>query len=120
MRLTLRLAVAGQVNDLLDLVLRISGGRPRPGATLPNFVNPCSANRFRHARTVTGVTPTSAEIRALATPSAAISSAFARCTSRCAAVWDRDSCSKVARSVSDIGNGLAARPLMKQEYRLYD
>src|ERR1019366_211269 len=63
--------------------------RPRPSSTTPHLVSPSSANLLRHARTVTGVTPTVAAILELATPSAAINSTLARFTSRCAAVEDR-------------------------------
>ena len=47
-------------------------------ADLAQLASPFSANRVRHARTVTAVTPKLAAIRVLATPSAAINSARAR------------------------------------------
>gem|GEM_PF-3186218 len=56
----------------------IEGLRPRPKRTSPNWANPSSANRSRHARTVFGVTFTSAAIVVFATPSAANNNARAR------------------------------------------
>jgi hypothetical protein len=47
----------------------------------PNSASPSSANRVRQLLTLVGETPTSAPIRVFATPSAASSSARARCTS---------------------------------------
>ena len=101
----LQLRVRSTISSILSC--GISGGRPRPGATLPNFVNPCSANRFRHARTVTGVTPVSVAIWAFATPSAASSRTRARCTSRCAAVCEAANRSRISRWLSDMANAAA-------------
>jgi hypothetical protein len=75
----------------------IDGFGPRPLRTSPSLARPSSANRFRQARTVTVVTPTSAAIRALATPSAASSNAFARCTCRCGADRARANTSNASR-----------------------
>jgi hypothetical protein len=47
--------------------------------------------------TVAGDTPISFAILVVANPSEAINSTFARCTSRCAAVWDRDNVSSTSR-----------------------
>lgn len=71
--------------------------RPRPGRTCPNLARPSSANRSRHARTVFGVADSADAIAVLATPSAAISKARARCTSRCWAELDRASTSSDSR-----------------------
>jgi hypothetical protein len=94
----------------------IEGLRPRPSRILSNPANPSSPNRLRHARTVTGVTPTSSEITALATPSAAINNTFACTTCRCGADCARANLSNVSRSPSDNGNG-AAGALITPEYR---
>ncbi len=49
----------------------VSGGshdvRPRPLATFPTPSIPIAANRFRHARTVSGTTPTRRAISSFAT-----------------------------------------------------
>ena len=45
--------------------------RPRPGRTTARPAKPPSADRARHARTVTTVTPTRSAIRVFTTPSAA-------------------------------------------------
>ena len=50
----------------------IDGLGPRPSRTSPSLASPFSANRVRHAHTITAVTPKLAAIRVLATPSAAI------------------------------------------------
>jgi hypothetical protein len=63
------LTMSATVSSLID------GLPPRPSPILPNPANPPTTNRLRHARTVTGVTPTSSAITALATPSAAINNA---------------------------------------------
>ena len=60
----------------------IDGFGPRPLRTSPSLASPSSANRFRQARTVTTVTPTSSAIRVLATPSAASSNAVGRLPGR--------------------------------------
>ena len=75
----------------------IDGFGPRPWRTSPSLARPSSANRFRQARTVTAVTPTSSAIRVVATPSAASSNAFARCTCRCGADRARTNTSNASR-----------------------
>lgn len=75
----------------------IDGLRPRPSRTCANLASPSSANRVRHARTVPAVTPTAAAICTFGRPSAAISSACARRTSRNGAVPDRASTSNASR-----------------------
>ena len=75
----------------------IDGLRPRPSRTSAKRASPSSANRDRHARTVTAVTPTAAAICTFGRPSAAISSACARRTSRNGAVPDRASTSNASR-----------------------
>jgi len=92
MRCPGRLFVLSQAHDLLNL-LRTD---PRFAATALAYLAELGqplicANLPRHARTVTGVTPTLAAIWELATPSAAISNTLARFTSRCAEVLDRAS-----------------------------
>jgi hypothetical protein len=75
----------------------IVGFGPRPFRTRPNLTRPSAANLSRHAATVAGLTPTCSPIRYLATPSAANSNAFARCTSRTGADRDRDNTVSVPR-----------------------
>ena len=70
------------ISSILDC--GIDGLRPRPLRTRPNFAKPSSANRSRQLFTDAGDTDTDRAIAVLATPSAAISSALARTTSRCA------------------------------------
>src|SRR6476619_4403754 len=94
----------------------IEGLRPRPSRIFSSPANPPSTNRVRHARTVTGVTPTSSAITALATPSAASNNTLACTTSRCGADCARANLSNVSRSPSDNGNG-AAGALMTPRYR---
>ena len=84
------------------------GLRPRPLATAPNLARPCSANRFRHASTVDGETPTCAAMPVFARPCPASSSARARCTSRCRAVRDLLRLSKISRWLSVNGIGALA------------
>jgi hypothetical protein len=83
----------------------IDGLRPRPLATSPNFTMPCSTNRSRHAFTVDGETPTSAATAAFARPCPANNNARARSTSRCGALTDLLSVSKISRWLSVNGNG---------------
>jgi hypothetical protein len=71
--------------------------RPRPGTTFPSVASPRTSNWVRHERTVTAVAPTVDAITVFATPSAASSSARARCTSRCGAVRDTDNFSNTCR-----------------------
>jgi hypothetical protein len=52
-------------------------------------------NAARHARTVIADTSCRAAIVRLPTPSAASSSTRARTTSRCAAVWERETLSRI-------------------------
>ncbi len=87
--------------EILDL-------RPRPGATCPNLVTPCAANRSRQAGTLPGETPNRAAIAVLATPSAANSNACARTTSRCGAVADLLNASRIFRWLSVAGIGAVA------------
>src|SRR5829696_4018203 len=93
----------------------IEGLRPRPSRMLSKPASPSSPNRVRHARTVTGVTPTSSAITALATPSAAINNTRACTTCRCGADCARANLSNVSRSPSDNNNG-AAGALIEREY----
>src|SRR6476661_1156648 len=81
----------------------IEGLRPRPSRIFSSPANPSSTNRVRHARTVTGVTPTSSAITALATPSAASNNTLACTTCRCGADCARANLSNVSRSPSDNG-----------------
>src|SRR6476646_3840928 len=94
----------------------IEGLRPRPSRIFSSPANPSSTNRVRHARTVTGVTPTSSAITALATPSAAISNTRDCNTCRCGTDCARTNLSNVSRSPSDKGNA-SAGALIAPEYR---
>jgi len=87
----------GLANDPEVVSAGIDGFGPRPLRTSPSLARPSSANRFRQARTVTTVTPTSSAIRLLATPSAASSNALARCTCRCGADRARANTSNASR-----------------------
>ena len=113
---TRRCGRGGQPHDLGD---RLLGDRRFAAPTSRIFsspANPSSPNRVRHARTVTGVTPTSSAITALATPSAAINNTRACNTCRCGADCARANLSNVSRSPSDNGNA-AAGALITPEYR---
>src|SRR5262245_25230829 len=90
--------------------------RPRPALIFSSPANPSAPNRRRHARTVSGVTPTSSAITALATPSPANNNALACNTCRCGADCARANRSNVSRSASDNGNG-AAGALITPAYR---
>ncbi len=74
---------------------------------MPQPVSPAASNAARQALTVTGVTPLACAFTELATPPAAANSTLARCTSRCAAVRDRDTLSNISRWFTDITNGAA-------------
>ena len=78
----------------------IDGLRPRPPATFPSLARPSPANRSRQARTVTADTPVCRAIAVFATPSAASSSTRACSTSRCGAVADLASMSRICRWLS--------------------
>jgi hypothetical protein len=71
--------------------------RPRPGRTFTDAFKPSASNLSRQRVTVAGDTEISCAILVVAKPSAAINSAVARCTSRCAAVCDRDNVSSTSR-----------------------
>ena len=88
----------------------IVGFRPRPYFTFPNFFNPSSSKRERHDVTLLAATPSSQAIAVFAAPSAASSSALARVTSRCGAVCDLASFSRMSRWPAVIVNaGLGGR-----------
>src|SRR6185437_5616247 len=92
------------VTILSSVASGIEGLRPRPSRTCPNLTRPSSANRVRQFATVAGDTDTAAAIVAFAAPSAAISKALARTTSRCAADCDRANDSNTSRCPSVIAN----------------
>ena len=88
----------------------IDGLGPWPSRTSPSLASPFSANRVRHARTVTAVTPKLAAIRVLATPSAAINSARARCICRCGASRPRRPVSPSGRPGEEVMDRARLRP----------
>ena len=87
----------------------IEGLRPRPSRTCPNLTRPSSVNRVRQFATVVRDTDNVAAIVAFVAPSAAISKALARTTSRCAPDCDRANDSNTSRCPSvtvNAGTGL--------------
>ena len=89
MRLALRAAFLGERHDLLDRGVRDRGLAASTLTDLPELDQTVPANRVRQFATVVRDTDTVAAIVAFAAPSAAISKALARTTSRCAPDCDR-------------------------------
>jgi hypothetical protein len=100
--------VQRRLDDRLDLLREIEGLRPRPGRTAANWASPSKAKRPRQIRTVSGMTPTFAAMRAFAIPSPAQSSTCARCTIRAGTVRDFASFFSVSRCPSDNSSATAA------------
>nr|GLK33773.1 hypothetical protein GCM10017611_06160 [Rhodococcus wratislaviensis] len=88
----------------------IEGMRPRPLRTRPNRASPSSANRARQFATEPAATDNSPAMAVFANPSAAISKAFARRTSRCAPDCDRATDSSTSRYDSDSIQGRYRTP----------
>src|SRR4029079_11817709 len=100
----------------------IEGLRHRPSRTCPNLTRPSPANRVRQFATVAGDTDTAAAIVAFATPSAPISKALARTTSRCAADCDRANDSNTSRCpsvIANAGTGLLIPEIIPIHYQLF-
>src|ERR1700739_3150021 len=111
------------VTILSSVASGIEGLRPRPSRTCPNLTRPSSANRVRQFATVAGDTDTAATIVAFAAPSAAISKALARTTSRCAADCDRANDSNTSRCpsvIANAGTGLLILAIIPIHYPLFE
>ena len=110
MRLALGFGMQGRLDDRLHRLRRDRRLGPPALADLAQLASPFSANRVRHARTITAVTPKLAAIRVLATPSAAINSARARCTCRCGASRPRRPVSPSGRPGEEVMDRARLRP----------
>ena len=98
----------------------ILGLRPLPGRTRPIVATPSSPKRSRHATTLAGETSNRPAIAVEAKPSAANNNAFARITSRCAAVPHLTEHSSISRWPSDIIKaGLGARTATSYTTTIY-
>ena len=82
MCLTLRAVFLGSVTIFSIVASGIEDLRPRPSRTCPNLTRPSSVKRVRQFATVLRDTDNLAAIVAFDAPSAAISNALARTTSR--------------------------------------
>ena len=82
MRLALRAVFLGECHDLLDRGVGDRGLAASTLADLPNLTRPSSVKRVRQFATVLRDTDNLAAIVAFDAPSAAISNALARTTSR--------------------------------------
>src|ERR1700694_5215891 len=128
MGFTLRAVVLCQIDDLVDRGLRDRRFAATALADLthlrqtllgePGTPTLHRRRRPRQRFTDAGDTDNDAAIAVLATPSAAISSALARTTSRCAPDCDRASDSSTSRCPADISNA-GTGCLMAKSYRTY-
>ena len=122
MRLALRPVFLGERHDPLQRGVWDRGLAASPLTDLPELDQTVSANRVRQCRHGGRDTDTAAAIVAFAAPSAAISKALARATSRCAADGDRANSSNTSRCpsvIANAGTGLLILEIIPIHYQLF-
>ena len=121
MRLALRtvFSVSSTISSIVSAGSTACGPAPRGPPELDQTV---LGEPIAPARTVAGDTDTARAIAVFATPSAAISNARARCTSRCGADCDRANDSNTSRCpsvIANAGTGLLILEIIPIHYQLF-